>query len=330
MNREWADYLFASDSSFEEKARAVFEYQFKENPVYQRFCRALAVSPEKLASADEIPLLPIRAFKDAVVRANGREPDLVFRSSGTSGMERSEHQVADADVYRRSILQGINTFYSLDELVIWAYTPGYSDNPDSSLVWMLNELIREDDSGLSRFLPLDQSLDEKAVEQVKKSGRRLMLFGAAFGLIDLVERQPVKLPKGSLVMETGGMKTHRREMSREELHRRLARGFSLPKQQVHSEYGMAEMLSQAYATGGAWFHPVPWLRVIVIDPDDPRRRLPAGREGLIGILDLANVHSCSFLLTGDRGVQRSDGSFKVLGRWKPDNLRGCNFLIDRD
>ncbi|MGK7369884.1 MAG: hypothetical protein ACNS64_06685, partial [Candidatus Halalkalibacterium sp. M3_1C_030] len=278
-----------------------------------------------------IPLLPIRAFKDARISCHpDREPDLIFRSSGTSGMKRSIHPVTDADLYRVSLLRGFNNFYDLNQSVILAYTPGYSDNPDSSLVYMINELINQDESGLSRFLPLNEPLNQSEIDDIETSGRRLILFGAAFGLVDLVESSEVTLPNNSIVIETGGMKTHKREMQRTEMHRMLSDGFDIALDRIHSEYGMAELLSQAYALGGKWFRSVPWMQVSIHDPDDPQKTLLPYHEGLIGIIDLANVHSCSFILTGDKGIMDKEGRFQVLGRWNPKDLRGCNFLIGED
>lgn len=195
---------------------------------------------------------------------------------------------------------------------------------------MINELIRQDDSGLSRFLPLGKPLDEWEIEKIAESGKRLMLFGAAFGLLDLIDMNSVRLPGNTIVMETGGMKTYKREMGRSELHRRLADGFGISDGQIHSEYGMAEMLSQAYDLGKEGFATPPWLRITIRDPRNPLEAVENGEEGLIGVMDLANVYSGSFLLTGDRGVMGEDGRFSVLGRWKAENLRGCNFLIDQE
>lgn len=305
----------------------VFEHQYRQNPVYHRFCDALGAD----ISAENPPLLPIRAFKEAKVTCfPDREPEVFFESSGTSGMRRSRHQVADAELYRASLLKGFRHFYPSDHSVIWAYTPGYAENPHSSLIWMLRELIDADESGMSKFLPLGRPLDKELLNAVERSGKQLILFGAAFGLVELAERYPQKLPAGSIVIETGGMKTHRREMTRHEMHQKFSGGFGIPVEQVHSEYGMTELLSQAYATGGEWFRPVPWMQVRIYNPENPLELLPAGQEGLIGIIDLANVHSCSFLLTGDRGVQGRKGRFRILGRWNPKDLRGCNFLVEED
>ena len=353
---DWKKLIFSEDIPFREKAAAVFEYQFENNPVYYRYC--LALDRIKRGSSSEIeydldkksvkkekggilnrtqnnvsgfPLFPIQGFKDAEITCRpGTEHDLMFKSSGTSGMNRSSHPVSDAGIYRQSLLQGFRHFYELDRAVILAYTPGYADNPDSSLIWMLKELIHQDESGLSRFLPLQEPLDRKEIKTIQDTGKQLILFGAAFGLLDLVELSEVSLPSDSIVIETGGMKTHKREIGRMEMHKRLSKGFGLEPIHIHSEYGMAELLSQAYALGGKWFRTVPWMHVSVRNPDNPQETLAPFQEGLIGVIDLANVHSCSFLLTGDKGVMHHDGRFQILGRWNPKDLRGCNFLIEED
>lgn len=326
--QDWNELIFDSDLSFKEKALKVFNYQFENNQVYHRYCNALEIYP---GNDRDYPLLPIKAFKDVELTTQpDYDPDLVFQSSGTSDMNRSKHHVIDASLYRLSLLQGFRHFYNLNSSVIWGYMPGYSDNPHSSLIYMLQELILQDNSKLSRFLRLDEALIKREIDKVQESGKQLILFGAAFGLLDLLEEKKVSLPSNSIIIETGGMKTHRREISRRQLHRRLAAGFGLDSSRVHSEYGMAELLSQAYATGGPWFRPVPWMQITIRNPDNPLEELPAHREGLIGIIDLANVYSCSFILTGDRGLMDKKGRFQVMGRWNPKDLRGCNFLIEED
>lgn len=342
--KNWIELIFGTDKPFEEKVLTVFEYQFENNAIYRRFCKALGTNPAKISCHPElgsgsqgIPLLPIKAFKDAeVVTAKDnstfktQNSSLTFKSSGTSEMQRSIHRVYDAKIYNQSILNGFHRFYKLENAVIWGYTPGYTDNPESSLIYMIKRLIEQDKSGLSQFLPLNKPLNKKEINEVKKSKKQLILFGAAFGLLDLLEMNKVALPSNSIVIETGGMKTHRREISRKDLHRRLADGFKLDPSRIHSEYGMAELLSQAYATGGSWFRTVPWMKVSIRNPENPAEVLPPYSEGLIGVIDLANVHSCSFLLSGDKGVMDKDGRFQVLGRWNHKDLRGCNFLIDED
>ena len=350
--KNWVDVVFTNRLSFKERAEQVFEYQFEHSPVYRRYCLALddisvprdsqldSKSESKYVKErilnrvqDDItscPLLPIKAFKDAAVTAHpGQEGELLFKSSGTSDMQRSIHRVHDANLYDQSLLKGFQHFYNLDNAVIWGYTPGYADNPHSSLIYMIQKLIEQDNSGLSRFLPLGEPVNPNAIKEVQRQGKQLILFGAAFGLLDLLEFDDINLPSNSIVIETGGMKTYRREVSRGELHRELSKGFGLDGSRIHSEYGMAELLSQAYASG-KWFSTVPWMQVTIRNPDHPSEVLPPYQEGLIGVIDLANVHSCSFLLTGDKGVMDKKGRFQVLGRWNPKDLRGCNFLIDED
>lgn len=337
-SNHWRSYIFDPGIPFEEKAWEVYRFQYSHCGVYRRFCDALNVEPESNADSNagalvhEIPLLPVEAFKEAEIRSfsANQSHDLVFKSSGTGSMTRSIHYVYEQEIYRRSVLKGFGQFYDLNNIAILAYLPGYSENPDSSLVWMVNELIEHSDSEFSRFLPLEQPLDANLIKHIAHSDRQLLLFGAAFGLLDLLEMDKTPLPPDSLIIETGGMKTHQREISREELHQILSEGFQITKDQIHSEYGMAEMLSQAYQTEGEWFETVPWLRISIRDPKNPMAEVPNQQEGLIGILDLANIYSCSFILTGDKGIRRSDGKFKVLGRWDSQNLRGCNFLIDQE
>ncbi len=317
--------------TFEDKAFQIFEFQKERNPVYGKFCETLGVN--KIGFIEDIPLLPIQAFKDTelmTLEHGELRPELVFKSSGTSGMNKSQHFVAKEELYRQSVLEGMNHFYPLEEFVILAYTPGYNSNPDSSLIWMLNELIIKDQSGLSGFLELNKPLDQERVQNIQDSGKRVMLFGAAFGLLDLLELGATNLPQDSIIIETGGMKTFRRETSRADLHAQLAQGFGIQNENVHSEYGMTELLSQAYSQGNEWFECVPWMSVSIRNPQDPMEEVPKGEDGLIGIIDLANIYSCSFILTGDKGIQNEDGKFQVLGRWNPQNLRGCNFLIDVD
>lgn len=335
--QNWSELIFSTDVPFQEKAKKVFEYQFEHNSVYRRYCEALGVNGgrEILKQVQDdmyaFPLLPIRAFKDAeIITRRDKKPDLIFKSSGTSGMQSSVHRVMDASIYKKSLFKGFQQFYNLESAVIWGYLPVYESNPHSSLIYMMQELILRDESGLSRFLRLNEPLNPKKIKEVQESGKQLILFGAAFGLLDLLEINQTNLPSNSIIIETGGMKTHRREISRDELHRALARGFGLDSSRIHSEYGMAELMSQAYATGSEWFRTVPWMKVSIRNPENPFEEMPAYSEGLIGIMDLANVHSCSFLLTGDRGMMDKKGRFQVMGRWNPKDLRGCNFLIEED
>ncbi len=350
----WRNYLFNTDIPFDDKARTVYRHQLEHQPVYRRFC-------ENMNGLDNssIPLIPVQVFRDTVVQADYLEsPQAVFRSSGTTGMKQSVHEVADLRLYYESCYRGFSQFYDPHEFVLLAWLPGYSDNPESSLVAMIDHLIQRDGTGQSRFLPLDQPLagaDLTTLSNLntvtylntrrhRRSGRmpnatekpgatpakkrRIMLFGAAFGLLDIIDAGAPKLPEDAVVVETGGMKTHRRELSKEELRKRLSDGFGLPPESIHSEYGMTEMCSQAWDTGKGSFDCPPWLRITVRNPENPQQVQPSGEEGLLGVMDLANVHSLAFFLTQDRGVALPDGSFRVLGRWDHAELRGCNFLVE--
>ncbi|MDG5767651.1 hypothetical protein QA596_09260 [Balneolales bacterium ANBcel1] len=338
----WRSFVIDPDIPFEEKADVVFRHQYRHLPVYRNFCEGLgldsslrdAISPATPAGGasvrpEEYPLMPIQVFRDTQVRADYvGKPEMRFRSSGTTGSRRSTHHIADSKLYLESAWHGFTRFYPADGFAILAWLPGYMDNPESSLVAMIDHFVRQDDCGLSRFLPLDRTPGQEAWEQVTAAGKRVMLFGAAFGLLDLIDAGAPNLPAGSVIVETGGMKTRRRELSKQELRKQLAAGFGLPADAVHSEYGMAEMCSQAWDPGTGWFRTPPWLRISIRDAENPLQTVPAGEQGLIGIIDLANVHSLSFFLTQDMGIARQDGTFQVLGRRDHAELRGCNFLME--
>lgn len=317
---------------FNDLTLKVLGYQIDRNAVYHTFFKELMVDADASdVTCNEIPLLPIEAFRDKRIYASDKiNPDLIFKSSGTSTSIRSTHYVAHAEMARRSVFSCFYQFYALENFTILAYTPGYNQNPNSSLVWMLNEFINSDSTGLSQFLEIGKPIDERLIDKIVSADKHVMLFGAAFGLVELADKFSFFLPEGSIVMETGGMKTYRQEITRTELHNLLSDGFGVGLNQIHSEYGMTEMLSQAYSTGDQWFSTPPWIRVTIRDPYNPMRLVQPNEEGLIGIIDLANWESCPFILTGDRGVMDSTGRFKVNGRWSDFHLRGCNFLLETE
>lgn len=330
MEKINTDFIFDDQVSLNKRAENVFKYQLKNNPVYKLFSDHFTVSSGDPIHFQEIPLLPIRAFKETKLCASEKHPEIVFKSSGTGSMDRSQHFVIDPNIYSTSILAEFKRHFDLSSSVILAYTPGYNENKHSSLIWMLNLLIKESKCELSQFLSLNKPLDEDLLDKIKQSDKNLILFGAAFGLLDLVELKPLQLGTHVSIIETGGMKTHRREMKKSELREVLSDGFGLPKSNIHSEYGMCELLSQFYAIGGEEFSFPHWTHVSIRDPKDSTRICEPDEEGKIGIIDLANIYSCPFILTEDRGVMDEKGRFKVLGRWSSTNLRGCNFLIDVD
>lgn len=324
------DTLFDDEKPFLERAQFAYRYQVENNSIYRVFASHFFGENQQPGSVAEIPLMPIRAFKELDVIVDGKEPEITFKSSGTGSMSRSRHLVADSWIYRRAIHEGFNEHFDSEFSTILCYAPGYSDNPNSSLLWMLNHLIERDPIGLSQFLPLGQPLKKELFEELYRPDRTFILFGAAFGLLDLIELGSCPLPETAHIIETGGMKTYRREMSKQELREHLSDGFNLPKNQIHSEYGMCELLSQMYAIGSEWLSTPHWMHTSIRDPEDSTRINGPDIEGKIGVIDLANIQSCPFILTDDRGVSDEKGRVSVLGRWNPSDLRGCNFLIDRD
>ncbi|HAC14699.1 MAG TPA: hypothetical protein DCE78_01960 [Bacteroidetes bacterium] len=338
------DQICTPEIDFHNILHQIMMYQVEQNQIYKRYLDGLYsrdlilfghpdlnfISSENI-DPDKIPLLPVEAFRDAKVYAEGdKNHELEFRSSGTTTSIRSRHYVAFKSQYEAAIFNGFNYFYNLNDFVILAYTPGYIANPNSSLIWMLNALIGQDQTGMSRFLEVGMQIDEDVIQTILNSGKNLMLFGAAFGLIEMAENFPIKLPSDSIIMETGGMKTHRKEMTRDQMHKTLANGFGLQSDRIHSEYGMTELLSQAYSLGDYWFKTPPWMQISIRNRFNPMESMEAGQEGLIGVIDLANWASCPFILTGDLGVKRTDGAFQVLGRVNKHHLRGCNFLLEVD
>lgn len=328
--QEWPEFIFDNTISFEERCKNLFRWNSENNPVYNRFIHAFGLQPDSDVSVSEIPLLPIKAFKEALVLIEDANPELTFTSSGTSSMQKSKHFIPDPDLYKKAIETEFYQHFPKDEYSVLCYTPGYSDNQDSSLIWMLKTLIENDTSGLSTFLSLNKPLTVSDTKPISDNNRKIILFGAAFGLMDLIEMGSVPLPDGSHIIETGGMKTHRREMTRTGLRNALSEGFNIPKSHIHSEYGMCELTSQMYAIGGERFTAPDWVRVTIRNPENPFEKCETGKEGKIGIIDLANVYSCPFILTDDRGVMDESGRFQVLGRWNNADPRGCNFLIDSE
>ena len=331
MNKkDWSTYIFDPAISFSERCREAYQFQKGRNRFYSKFSEVLGYAKSTEIEPDKIPLLPIRAFKQGKILTEGSFPEIAFKSSGTGSMEQSIHYVHDTLIYKQAINRAFYTRFPKDKYALLCHLPGYNENPDSSLIWMMKHLISEDKSGLSTFRDEYAMNPEKWEYQVKKSGKITLLFGAAFGLIDLIEGGSYLFKEPVEIIETGGMKTYRREITKKELRNTIAEYFQVPLESIHSEYGMCELLSQMYALGSEWFTAPEWVQVTIRDPENPGRICSAGEEGKIGIIDLANIYSCPFILTEDRGVADESGRFKVLGRWNHDNPRGCNFLIDRD
>jgi len=328
MKQALSDNIFKihDEQTFRAAALEVFHFQAKNTPVYADYLAALGTDPSQIQGPEEIPFLPIEFFKSHTVLADGKDAEAVFESSGTSGKTPSRHHVADMGLYRESFLRNFNAFYgSPEELCILALLPAYLEREASSLVYMMDQLIRWSKHPDSGFY-LDQLEELSTLLQKRNNdGQPTLLLGVSFALLDLAEKHPKPLWNNIRILETGGMKGRRKEMVRSELHEALIQSFELDA--VHSEYGMTELLSQAYSAGDGLFLTPPWMKVLVRDPNDPLSLLPTGQPGGINIIDLANLYSCSFIATGDLGKVHEDGSFEVLGRYDHSDIRGCNLLI---
>jgi phenylacetate-coenzyme A ligase PaaK-like adenylate-forming protein len=315
-----------SAGEFDSLALDVFRLQAAKNSVYAKYLSLLKTDPGKIDSSDKIPFLPIELFKTHRIILDNYTPEVIFRSSGTTGQQPSSHFVASEKRYKESFLKTFTSFYgNPKDLCILALLPSYLERDDSSLVYMMNHLVELSDHPGSGFYL--NNLDELA-DQLKlrnADGRPTLLLGVSFALLDLAEKYPLPLSDNITVMETGGMKGRRREMVREELHQALMDAFQV--QCIHSEYGMTELLSQAYAGAAGKFVPPPWMKVLVRDLYDPLTILPPGRSGGVNIIDLANLYSCSFIATGDTGTVLEDGSFKITGRSDHSDIRGCNLMV---
>lgn len=313
------------DAAFEEAKESVHAFQYANNPVYRRFLDSLgATSPMAV---------PIEVFKRVAVTSHPvGEAELVFRSSGTGDRSaRSAHHVRFGSLYARSCRAGFRRIFGPGPFVVVSHVPAYA--PESSLVWMMHDLTRAFGAEGSGFSADDPLVLSAGIQAAKVSGRPLVLFGAAFGLLDLAESGQFSLPSDAIVIETGGMKTHRKERTREVLHAELAAGFRVGLPSIRSEYGMCELLSQCYSvpTGNDGlpgpFVPPPWVRFRVVSHLDDNVECAEGEEGILEVTDLANMFSLSFVRTEDRAVRIGEG-FHILGRAHDAALRGCNFLLE--
>ena len=325
MRPETIDEIFAlqpgDDEAFERVWLDVYLYQREHCDIYNRYCKSL--------DSVSRPYLPIDAFKQApVVSFELEDADLTFKSSGTGTGEQAVHYVKDRFLYGRSSSTHFSQVFGGGPFTFLAHLPHYTEmGAASSLLYMVEHLIEKYGDPQSRFFLDDATVLEESLR--RRSSNQMVLFGAAFGLLDLAENNAFRLPADALIVETGGMKTYRQEITRQELHDRLAGGFGIEKEQIWSEYGMCELLSQCYTRGGGIFLPPPWVRFEIMNPEYPLERQAAGQPGALAIIDLANVYSVSAILTQDRAIKRGSG-FEVLGRLNGAELRGCNFLLERN
>jgi hypothetical protein len=311
-------------ADFEQSCLAVFRFQAAHCEVYKKYIALLGLTPSQVCRVKDIPFLPIPFFKTQKVICSGKKPQIIFTSSGTTGAHPSRHLVADVGLYEKSFTEGFSLFYGpAEDYVILALLPSYLERQGSSLVYMVEKLTAQSaqpDSGfyLHNFQELYNHL-----QRLQQKGKKTLLIGVSYALLDFIEKYPLSFPE-LIVMETGGMKGQRKELPKQELHRILREGFGVAN--IHSEYGMTELLSQAYSKGNGIFYAPPWMQIRIRDQRDPFVPVPCGTTGGVNIIDLANMYSCAFIETQDLGKQYADGSFEIAGRFAQGDLRGCNLL----
>lgn len=322
---EQAIFTISSEAEFNHYALQVFAYQREHNPIYRKFCQLLTGTKRSIRHYSEIPLMPVAFFKQHQILSVSQKPTLLFTSSGTTGAQTSRHYVHQPLLYEQSFLKAFQLFYGHpQDYHILALLPGYLEREGSSLIYMVQRLIAQSQSPHSGFYLHNQQALQHKIQELSSDSRQILLLGVSYALLDMAEQYPVSAPS-MIVMETGGMKGQRKELIREELHQILCRGFGV--KHIHSEYGMTELLSQAYSADVGIFQCPPWMSVLIRDPNDPLSLLPEGRTGGIGVIDLANLYSCAFIATQDLGKIINQKTFSVSGRFDHSDIRGCNLMV---
>lgn len=318
-------FLNRSEENFNNLAIDVFRFQVAHNAVYASFVKGLKKDSESITNVRDIPYMPVEFFKNHSIISGSDSPEIVFSSSGTTGMVQSKHEVLDLSVYEESFRKTFELFYGdVRDLVILALLPSYLEREGSSLIYMVEDLIQRTGNPESGYFLYNHDELYQALVKLRHAGSKVILIGVTYALLDFVEHYTLDFPD-LIVMETGGMKGKRKEMIREELHQQLCAGFGVNA--IHSEYGMTELLSQAYSSGKGLFRCPPWMRIDIRDINDPFSFLQTGATGGINVIDLANIYSCSFIATQDLGKKYQDGSFEIIGRFDNSDIRGCNLLV---
>jgi phenylacetate-coenzyme A ligase PaaK-like adenylate-forming protein len=315
-----------SDEEFHLLSLEIFKFQYQFNDVYRHYCHALETTPDSVANIGDIPFLPVEFFKQHIISSSPDTSSLIFSSSGTTGSQTSRHFVAEPDIYHTSFTKGFRMFFGDPvDYHILALLPGYLEREGSSLIYMTNDLIRQSRSSHSGFYLNEYKVLRDKINNMHDDNRKILLLGVSFALLDMAEQRPVQHPR-LIIMETGGMKGRRKEMIREELHMVLKIAFGVDN--ICSEYGMTEMLSQAYSHGNGLYSAPPWMKVLIRETNDPFSYCPDGVTGGVNIIDLANIFSCSFIATQDLGsIKQENSQFEITGRFDSSDIRGCNLLI---
>jgi len=325
MNGEWHDKIFSvTGSGFSQLVLDIFHFQYEANSVYNSYVNALGKTPSDVDEIEKIPFLPISFFKTDEIKTGRFNAEVIFKSSGTTQTINSQHHVKDVSIYTQSFTTAFKKIYGdPQKWCVLGLLPSYLEKGNSSLVYMVDDLIKQSRHPQSGFYLYDLDKLKETLLSLEKSNQKSLLIGVTYALLDFAEKFPVTL-KNTIIMETGGMKGRREELTRMEVHDQLKKAFG--KTEIHSEYGMTELLSQAYAKKEGRFECPPWMKVLIRDDEDPLTVQHSVLSGAINIIDLANVYSCSFIATDDVGKLYPDKSFEVLGRMDGSDLRGCSLL----
>ena len=318
-------FSISGQKQFEKIALKVFRFQYENNVVYREFCDYLKINQAEVKSVRQIPFLPISFFKSHRVVSNENPAEETFTSSGTTGVLTSRHFVTDISLYEESYRKGFAQFYgNIRDYAVLALLPSYLEREGSSLIYMVEDLIQLSNNPDSGFYLHNQDELAQKLIALDNAGQNVILIGVTYALLDMVEKYGFNL-KNTIIMETGGMKGKRKEMIREELHEQLCKGFGVSA--IHSEYGMTELLSQAYSLGDGIFECPNWIQILIRDTEDALAYVDDGKTGGINVIDLANINSCSFIATQDLGKKHPNNSFEVLGRFDNSDIRGCNLMV---
>lgn len=318
-------FSITNQKQFEKIALKTFRFQYENNLVYREFCELMKVEKETVKDIKQIPFLPIQFFKSHNVISSNEPIQQLFTSSGTSGENTSKHFVTDISLYEKSYQNGFSQFYgNIEDYVVLALLPSYLERGGSSLIYMVSDLIKKSKHIESGFhLHDNEALISKLIE-LENTGKNIILIGVTYALLDLIEQHSFQL-KNTIIMETGGMKGRRKELIREDLHTQLCQGFGVSA--IHSEYGMTELLSQAYSLGNGIFECPTCMQILIRDTEDALNYVENGKTGGINVIDLANINSCSFIATQDLGKKYPNTTFEVLGRFDNSDIRGCNLMV---
>lgn len=312
-------------TNFTTETLKIFQFQSKHNEIYRSYLSYLNLNPDTIQSINEIPFLPIDFFKTQKVITENVEPEIIFLSSGTTGENTSKHYIKKIQLYEESFTNCFKYFYgNVEEYCILALLPSYLERDGSSLIYMVKKLIEKSKHPHSGFFLNNHDELVSIIYKNEQQKQKTILLGVSFALLDLAEKFSLHL-NHTIIMETGGMKGKRKELTRNELHQFLCKKFGVSI--IHSEYGMTELLSQAYSKGNGIYNCPPWMKIIIRDINDPFMILPYQKTGGVNVIDLANVYSCAFIETKDLGKLNPDGSFEILGRFDNSDIRGCNLLI---